>query len=1049
MADLPHQLPFQTALDGFKRRLSGKDVEEFKKTTCAELEADIGEMQADRHFNRQLPGLHRLKPFLDATKQFSVVVEPLTSNKNHLNFIWGPMRLLLKEVNAEKEPFNELLDAYKSIGESLPPFMNYRDLFMSKPRMVRVLVLIYDEMLTFHDILLRFFRQPKWRLVFSEAWGTCSIRLSTILSNLSIQRSLIESHASSVQVATVEQNVHDMRQQEDSQFEEEDMRRSQVVTNWLRATNMSIDQDAFCNVRAEYPGTGQWLFNDVQFQEWFDPQYPAIPPLLWLNGIPGAGKTILASMVVEKAQKLPKAPTVLCFYFKNENAERNNFTALARSFLMQLLSQDRSLLPMLYEKCSYSGETILTSPRLAEDLLSQALDHCKTAYIILDGLDECSRDALKKISQWFKRLIEDLPPSDPDRLRCLFISQDDGIARGELSSLSTIKIETKHTHLDIKEYCRVESNKLKNILGVSDEEASEIANMVADASDGLFLLTKLIWSNLLGHTSIERLRDEVEMNMFPRQINDAYDRIMDRIKEQTTTESMEDTLTLLGWLVCAKRDLKWHEVQVMKSIDLDERSVSFHRRKFGKSIKDICASLVELRADGTLQLVHTTAKLFLIDKLHVIPVVAELKLACLCIDYLNLPAFTHTATESMVLDGDYGFMDYAVLHWNRHLEAGLSFLVDGHEPLVIELTESLETFIRNHWTSPSGQLTLSKSHKEKLRVFQSATFWNKLEAIVASTKKQQKAFGNMRKADIALDLVDKVVKAREALENTLPTANKDEMREKYGTNLFKCPRFSCRVFTEGFSTAADRDKHVEKHERPFLCPIEKCTGFVWGFSTDMDREKHMARTHNKQVDKQHDLDFPTDQDVARSMQSSRIPAELHSSRFEPVFVEQAPDTDQGAQVLPIVPEPEFESESEPEPVPSYKRQKRPRQTEFKCEHCDKTFPKMWRLQSHLSTHGVNDGFACRFCGKGFARLSDCKRHEKIHTNEEQHTCFGYLKNGDTWGCRKSFGRAETLRSHHQKSKRGRNCIEPLRREQENEQENEQEHEDRTETEHLT
>jgi hypothetical protein len=67
-------------------------------------------------------------------------------------------------------------------------------------------------------------------------------------------------------------------------------------------------------------------------------------------------------------------------------------------------------------------------------------------------------------------------------------------------------------------------------------------------------------------------------------------------------------LQLLGWLVCAKRPLKWHEIQSLKSINLDQQLVDFARHKFSVSGKDLCGSLIELREDGTLELIHTSAK---------------------------------------------------------------------------------------------------------------------------------------------------------------------------------------------------------------------------------------------------------------------------------------------------------------------------------------------------------------------------------------------------------------------------------------------------------
>jgi hypothetical protein len=92
-----------------------------------------------------------------------------------------------------------------------------------------------------------------------------------------------------------------------------------------------------------------------------------------------------------------------------------------------------------YKKCYSSTETELTSPYLIEELLNFAFKKCKSAYIVLDGLDECAREERKKITQWFRKLVEDLPTSEPERLRCLFVSRDDGVARKDFSGIVSIK----------------------------------------------------------------------------------------------------------------------------------------------------------------------------------------------------------------------------------------------------------------------------------------------------------------------------------------------------------------------------------------------------------------------------------------------------------------------------------------------------------------------------------------------------------------------------------------------------------------------------------
>jgi hypothetical protein len=83
---------------------------------------------------------------------------------------------------------------------------------------------------------------------------------------------------------------------------------------------------------------------------------------------------------------------------------------------------------------------------------------------------------------------------------------------------------------------------------------------------------------------------------------------MRTIMNKPVRAEREEARMLLGWLVCAKRSLKMHEVQTMKSVDLDKRAVDFERRHFRVHPKDLCESLVDVRKNGTIELVHVTAR---------------------------------------------------------------------------------------------------------------------------------------------------------------------------------------------------------------------------------------------------------------------------------------------------------------------------------------------------------------------------------------------------------------------------------------------------------
>jgi hypothetical protein len=64
---------------------------------------------------------------------------------------------------------------------------------------------------------------------------------------------------------------------------------------------------------------------------------------------------------------------------------------------------------------------------------------------------------------------------------------------------------------------------------------------------------------------------------------------------------------ILGWIVCACRPLKWREIQGAISLDLERERVDYDN-KIAESPKGLFASIVELQADGTVELVHGTAR---------------------------------------------------------------------------------------------------------------------------------------------------------------------------------------------------------------------------------------------------------------------------------------------------------------------------------------------------------------------------------------------------------------------------------------------------------
>jgi hypothetical protein len=199
------------------------------------------------------------------------------------------------------------------------------------------------------------------------------------------------------------------------------------------------------------------------------------------------GKTVLASLIIDEARKPVRKNQgvfVIFFYCRYLDSERSTFLSVARSLLSQLLSQDDALLSYMYDKASTSGQTILSTTSVARDLLETSIRNCDKLYVVIDGLDECEREERKQIVAFFEDICASLPQDEADSLRCLFLSQDDNIARKDFAEISSLKITEAHTRKDIQAYAWARSKDIKEKFGLAPDRQHNIYQMIVDKAEG-------------------------------------------------------------------------------------------------------------------------------------------------------------------------------------------------------------------------------------------------------------------------------------------------------------------------------------------------------------------------------------------------------------------------------------------------------------------------------------------------------------------------------------------------------------------------------------
>ena len=216
---------------------------------------------------------------------------------------------------------------------------------------------------------------------------------------------------------------------------------------------------------------------------------------------------------------------------------RYGFLSLAKSLLAQISKADRSILDLIDKEAAKSTDVVLSSTDTAMDLLKLALQICKKTYIVLDGIDEFSREDRKQIAVRFQRLISDIPSEDFGSTRCLFVSQSDGPARKDFGHLSSIHITRNDVDDDIRAFCRRWQENIGERFGQEVPKQYDIENFVTEGSEGelmpdarspnlttrlgMFLFAKLVMDNLYEQTSKLDLEREMDPKIFPKGLDGA------------------------------------------------------------------------------------------------------------------------------------------------------------------------------------------------------------------------------------------------------------------------------------------------------------------------------------------------------------------------------------------------------------------------------------------------------------------------------------------------------------------------------------------------
>jgi len=262
-----------------------------------------------------------------------------------------------------------------------------------------------------------------------------------------------------------------LRVQHDQEYE--------AILHWLTPIDYASQQSDFISRRQER--TGLWLLNSDEFQQWIkQPKRTLLCP-----GIPGAGKTILTSIVIDHLYELNHDnPTtgIAYIYFNFRQQHEQKSEDLLSSLLKQLLWGQESIhesVKTLYER-HRPNQTRPSLGEIGAVLRSVVINYSRT-FIIIDALDECQvsdENRTKFLSEISKLRLQTQAN--------LFLTSRH-IPEIEMEFEGSVSMEIRASSDDVRRYLEGHMSQLPSFISHKVDLQDEIVTEITQAADGMYV----------------------------------------------------------------------------------------------------------------------------------------------------------------------------------------------------------------------------------------------------------------------------------------------------------------------------------------------------------------------------------------------------------------------------------------------------------------------------------------------------------------------------------------------------------------------------------
>ncbi|RFU23819.1 hypothetical protein B7463_g12519, partial [Scytalidium lignicola] len=472
---------------------------------------------------------------------------------------------------------------------------------------------------------------------------------------------------------------------------------------WLSPTEFESEGSEYRrHLNAHLPGTGDWLSHTEQYVSWHSSEDTI--GALWIQGIPGSGKSVVAANLV---QTLKNEDAPVLFFFSRWIIESNSKPRfLVRDCLCQFLDYCTTLQRRL--KGVLKQYPVVGNVPCHElwRILLAGLSTVPRVYLVFDALDELAID-----EDGFLQCLVDLAQMKPDSIKLIMTSRPLPHLQTALKGpfITNVRLSGHRVEKDINVYIthRLSTQRERSL---SMEDQSTLKDVFCQKGHGLFLYARLMLDELL-QQSIPVLAC---LQHLPSSLEDMYVNLLYEHSSRSGA-SLHFQSLLLSWITHASRPLRVTELAALVNSLGDSAGLNASQ-EVKLMVRTSCGPLLEILDDETVQVIHHSLTEFFLNTSRssakeivgsekwfpaFTPALIHRSLTFSCIDYLKSGCFDLWTINRPTTDS---YEEFPPLEKQRQLMVRFHFLQYASHNLLyhaarcdssdIQLAHNLDEFLQ-------------------------------------------------------------------------------------------------------------------------------------------------------------------------------------------------------------------------------------------------------------------------------------------------------------------------------------------------------------------